>query len=50
CVDEYDEMAAVSECLRWAGPMPDDCTFSSWSKFSECSGCGSKRTRKRTLT
>ncbi|XP_016097128.1 thrombospondin type-1 domain-containing protein 7B-like [Sinocyclocheilus grahami] len=61
CVDEYDEMAAVSECLQWAGPMPsrfrscwvpcrDDCTFSSWSKFSECSGCGSRRTRKRTLT
>ncbi|XDV30697.1 hypothetical protein PO909_033552 [Leuciscus waleckii] len=61
CVDEYDEMAAVSECLRWAGPMPsrfrscwvpcrDDCTFSSWSKVSECSGCGSRHTRKRTLT
>lgn len=61
CVDEYDEVAAVSACLRWAGPMlsrfrscwmpcRDDCTFSAWSKFTECTGCGSRRTRKRTLT
>ncbi|TRY95360.1 hypothetical protein DNTS_002845 [Danionella cerebrum] len=61
CVDEFDEVAAVSECLRWGGPMPprfrscwvpckDDCSFSSWSTFTECNGCGSPRTRKRTLT
>ncbi|XP_036432693.1 thrombospondin type-1 domain-containing protein 7B [Colossoma macropomum] len=61
CMDENEELVSVSECIRWAGPMPprvrscwvsckDDCTFSPWSKFTECSGCGSKRSRKRTLT
>uniref|UniRef100_A0A3B1IIX4 Thrombospondin type-1 domain-containing protein 7A n=1 Tax=Astyanax mexicanus TaxID=7994 RepID=A0A3B1IIX4_ASTMX len=61
CVDEGEDPAGVWECVRWAGPMPprvrscwvpcrDDCTFSSWSKYTECSGCGSARSHKRTLT
>ncbi|XP_052004347.1 thrombospondin type-1 domain-containing protein 7B-like [Xyrauchen texanus] len=61
CVDEYDEVADMSECLQWAEPMPsrfrscwvpcrDDCALSTWSKFTECAGCGNRRTRKRTLT
>lgn len=55
------ESANMTECLRWAGPLPpqirecrvackDDCTLTSWSKFSECAGCGSSRSRKRSLT
>ncbi|KAI1899231.1 hypothetical protein AGOR_G00059680 [Albula goreensis] len=61
CVDEADDPADVSECLQWAGSMPaqvrqcqvpckEDCTFSSWSRFTECSGCGGRRSRKRSLT
>ncbi|XP_046701231.1 thrombospondin type-1 domain-containing protein 7B isoform X2 [Silurus meridionalis] len=61
CVNENDEPVGMSECVQWAGPMPpqvqscwisckDDCTFSPWSKFSECSGCEGTRTRKRTVT
>uniref|UniRef100_A0AAY4ECW1 Thrombospondin type-1 domain-containing protein 7A n=1 Tax=Denticeps clupeoides TaxID=299321 RepID=A0AAY4ECW1_9TELE len=51
---------AAADCLRWAGSMPrrvrtcwvpcrDDCTLSAWSKFAECVGCGSWRSRKRAL-
>uniref|UniRef100_H3D083 Thrombospondin type-1 domain-containing protein 7A n=1 Tax=Tetraodon nigroviridis TaxID=99883 RepID=H3D083_TETNG len=61
CVSESDQSANVTECLRWAGPMPpqirecrvlckDDCALTAWSRFTECSGCGSSRSRKRTLT
>ncbi|KAI4875455.1 hypothetical protein NFI96_000521 [Prochilodus magdalenae] len=61
CVDENEEPVSVSQCIHWAGPVPprvrscwvpckDDCTFSAWSKFTECSGCGSNHSRKRTLT
>ncbi|XP_041663347.1 thrombospondin type-1 domain-containing protein 7B [Cheilinus undulatus] len=61
CVKESDEPASMTECLRWAGPLPpqirpcwvackDDCTFTAWSEFSECSGCGSSHSRKRSLT
>ncbi|XP_062861779.1 thrombospondin type-1 domain-containing protein 7B, partial [Trichomycterus rosablanca] len=61
CVNENDELVVVSECIQWTGPMPpqvqscwvpckDDCTFSTWSKFTECSGCGSTRTHRRSLT
>uniref|UniRef100_A0A8C9U5U9 Thrombospondin type-1 domain-containing protein 7A n=1 Tax=Scleropages formosus TaxID=113540 RepID=A0A8C9U5U9_SCLFO len=61
CVGNDDEPANMTECLQWAGTMPlqvrpcqvpckDDCTFSNWSKFTDCSGCGGWRTRKRTLT
>ncbi|KAF4086551.1 hypothetical protein AMELA_G00084810 [Ameiurus melas] len=61
CVDENDALVGVSECVRWAGPTPpqvrscwisckDDCTFSPWSKFTECSGCEGTRTRKRSVT
>uniref|UniRef100_A0A8D2LWY1 Thrombospondin type-1 domain-containing protein 7A n=1 Tax=Varanus komodoensis TaxID=61221 RepID=A0A8D2LWY1_VARKO len=51
----------ISECLKNAGPLPsltqlcqipcqDDCQFTSWSKFSSCTGdCGAVRTRKRFL-
>ncbi|XP_035379499.1 thrombospondin type-1 domain-containing protein 7B isoform X3 [Electrophorus electricus] len=60
CMDENEEPAAMSECLQWAGRMPtqvrtcwvpcrDDCTFSTWSRFTECTGCGSS-SRKRSLT
>uniref|UniRef100_A0A3Q4ARY6 Thrombospondin type-1 domain-containing protein 7A n=1 Tax=Mola mola TaxID=94237 RepID=A0A3Q4ARY6_MOLML len=55
------EPANMTECLRWAGPMPpqmrecrvpckDDCTLTAWSKFSDCAGCGSSRSHKRSLT
>lgn len=58
---EDDEPAALADCMRWAGAMPqrfrpcwvpckDDCAFSAWSKFSECDGCGGLRSRKRSLT
>lgn len=61
CVEEGGESANMTECLRWAGPLPpqirqcrvackDDCTLTTWSKFSECAGCGSSRSRKRSLT
>ncbi|MFT7818109.1 thrombospondin type-1 domain-containing protein 7B-like [Arapaima gigas] len=61
CVGDGDTPANVTDCLRWTGTMPpqarpcqvpckDDCTLSTWSKFTECSGCGGWRTRKRTLT
>ncbi|XP_029315244.1 thrombospondin type-1 domain-containing protein 7B isoform X2 [Cottoperca gobio] len=61
CVEESDESANMTECLRWAGPLPpqvrecrvpckDDCTLTAWSQFSECAGCGSSRSRKRSLT
>lgn len=61
CVGEDGESANMTECLRWADPLPpqirecrvackDDCTLTAWSKFSECAGCGSSRSRKRSLT
>uniref|UniRef100_A0A671XNQ9 Thrombospondin type-1 domain-containing protein 7A n=1 Tax=Sparus aurata TaxID=8175 RepID=A0A671XNQ9_SPAAU len=61
CVEESGESANMTECLRWAGPLPpqirecrvackDDCTLTTWSKFSECAGCGSSRSRKRSLS
>lgn len=61
CVGESGESANMTECLRWAGPLPpqvrgcrvpckDDCTLTAWSKFSDCAGCGSSRSRKRSLT
>ncbi|XP_041940176.1 thrombospondin type-1 domain-containing protein 7B isoform X1 [Alosa sapidissima] len=61
CVGEDEEPAAIGDCLLWAGAMPqrfrpcwepckDDCAFSAWSKFSECTGCGGLRSRKRSLT
>ncbi|XP_060733030.1 thrombospondin type-1 domain-containing protein 7B [Tachysurus vachellii] len=61
CVDDENEPVGVSECVQWAGPTPpqvqtcwisckDDCTFSPWSKFTECSGCEGTRTRKRSVT
>lgn len=60
CVEESGEPANMTKCLRWAGPLPsqmrecrvpcrDDCTLTAWSKFSDCAGCGSSRTRKRSL-
>ncbi|KAM4608386.1 thrombospondin type-1 domain-containing protein 7B [Polymixia lowei] len=60
CVGEDEEPANVTECLRWAGAVPpqirecrvackDDCALTAWSKFSDCSGCGSSRTRRRSL-
>uniref|UniRef100_A0A3B4YAH4 Thrombospondin type-1 domain-containing protein 7A n=1 Tax=Seriola lalandi dorsalis TaxID=1841481 RepID=A0A3B4YAH4_SERLL len=61
CVGESGESNNMTECLRWAGPTPpqirecrvvckDDCTLTAWSKFSECTGCGTSRSRKRLLT
>uniref|UniRef100_A0A8C2UC31 Thrombospondin type-1 domain-containing protein 7A n=1 Tax=Coturnix japonica TaxID=93934 RepID=A0A8C2UC31_COTJA len=62
CLTENNESADVSECMKWAGPMPllvqdciipckDDCTFTPWSKFTACSfDCESTRTRRRSLT
>lgn len=61
CVGESGESANMTECLRWAGPLPlqvkgcrvsckDDCTLTAWSKFSDCARCGSSRSRKRSLT
>lgn len=60
CVGEDGESSNMTECLRWAGPLvpqirgcwvacKDDCTLTAWSKFSECAGCGSSKTRKRAL-
>ncbi|XP_074550525.1 thrombospondin type-1 domain-containing protein 7B [Halichoeres trimaculatus] len=60
CVKENGESANMTECLQWAGPMPqqikacrvpcrEDCTLTAWSKFTECSGCGSSRTYTRSL-
>uniref|UniRef100_A0A1A8PEM2 Thrombospondin type-1 domain-containing protein 7A n=3 Tax=Nothobranchius TaxID=28779 RepID=A0A1A8PEM2_9TELE len=60
CIGENEEPANMTECLQWAGPSPplirecrvackDDCTLTAWSKFSECAGCGSSQTRKRSL-
>uniref|UniRef100_A0AAQ4R7R8 Thrombospondin type-1 domain-containing protein 7A n=1 Tax=Gasterosteus aculeatus aculeatus TaxID=481459 RepID=A0AAQ4R7R8_GASAC len=60
CVGESDESANMTECLRWAGPLPpqirecrvackDDCALTAWSKFSECAGCGGSRRRHRAL-
>uniref|UniRef100_A0A8C5G0V7 Thrombospondin, type I, domain containing 7Ba n=1 Tax=Gouania willdenowi TaxID=441366 RepID=A0A8C5G0V7_GOUWI len=61
CVGESGEPANVTDCLQWAGPLPsqiqqcrvpcrDDCTLAAWSRFSECSGCGSFMSRRRSLT
>nr|XP_038038274.1 LOW QUALITY PROTEIN: thrombospondin type-1 domain-containing protein 7B [Anas platyrhynchos] len=62
CLSETNESADVTECMRWAGPMPplvqeclvpckDDCTFTPWSKFTACSfDCESTKTRRRSLT
>ncbi|KAJ8352399.1 hypothetical protein SKAU_G00238750 [Synaphobranchus kaupii] len=58
---EDDEPVDIAACLQWAGAMPlrvrecrvlcrDDCTLSSWSKFTECHECGGWRSRKRSLT
>ncbi|XP_047227142.1 thrombospondin type-1 domain-containing protein 7B isoform X3 [Girardinichthys multiradiatus] len=60
CVGEDGEPANMTQCLQWAGPFPsqirecrvackDDCTLTAWSKFSECAGCGSSCTRRRSL-
>ncbi|XP_014851900.1 PREDICTED: thrombospondin type-1 domain-containing protein 7B isoform X1 [Poecilia mexicana] len=60
CVGEDGEPANMTECLQWAGPIPsqirecrvackDDCTLTAWSRFSDCTGCGSSRTRRRSL-
>ncbi|RXM29521.1 Thrombospondin type-1 domain-containing protein 7B [Acipenser ruthenus] len=61
CLRDDDETADMTECLQRAGPMPsmverckvpckDDCTFTTWSKFTPCTGCGVTRSRKRSLT
>ncbi|CAL8267595.1 unnamed protein product [Lota lota] len=61
CVSEQGEAAPIAACLRWAGPSPsqvrecrvacrDDCAMTAWSKFSDCAGCGSTRSRRRSLT
>ncbi|MGH0170102.1 UNVERIFIED_CONTAM: hypothetical protein FKN15_062344 [Acipenser sinensis] len=61
CLRNDDETADMTECLQRAGPMPsmvkrckvpckDDCTFTTWSKFTPCTGCGVTRSRKRSLT
>uniref|UniRef100_A0A672S4D2 Thrombospondin type-1 domain-containing protein 7A n=1 Tax=Sinocyclocheilus grahami TaxID=75366 RepID=A0A672S4D2_SINGR len=60
CVGADDSPADVTNCLRWAGLMPvpvrecllpcrDECSFTSWSRFPQCQGCGSWRTRTRSL-
>ncbi|KAM8857281.1 thrombospondin type-1 domain-containing protein 7B isoform 1-T2 [Synchiropus picturatus] len=60
CVGDDGELANMTDCLRWADPLPpqirrcrvackDDCTLTAWSKFSECAGCGSSRYRRRSL-
>ncbi|CAL8370348.1 unnamed protein product [Arctogadus glacialis] len=57
--EEEEEAAPIAACLRWAGPSPpqlrecrvacrDDCVLTAWSKFSDCSGCGGSRTRRRS--
>lgn len=61
CVGESGESANMTQCLRWAGPLPpqfrecrvackDDCTLTAWSKYSECTGCGTSTSRRRSLT
>ncbi|XP_053326814.1 thrombospondin type-1 domain-containing protein 7B [Spea bombifrons] len=62
CVSSDGLSVDVTECHRWAGPMPhlvqechlpckDDCTFTPWSKFSSCStDCTQSRVRRRALT
>ncbi len=60
CVGADDSPADMTDCVRWAGLMPvpvrecrmpcrDECSFMSWSRFSQCQGCGSWRTRSRSL-
>ncbi|XP_051957566.1 thrombospondin type-1 domain-containing protein 7B [Xyrauchen texanus] len=60
CVGVDDSPAGMADCVRWAGVMPvqvrecrvpcrDECTFTSWSRFTQCQGCGSWRTRTRSL-
>ncbi|XP_061782034.1 thrombospondin type-1 domain-containing protein 7B isoform X1 [Nerophis lumbriciformis] len=61
CAGDQDLAANMTECLRWAGPLPaqirecrvacrDDCALTPWSKFSECGGgCGGFQRRKRSL-
>ncbi|XP_037542046.1 thrombospondin type-1 domain-containing protein 7B [Nematolebias whitei] len=60
CIGEKGEPANMTECLQWAGPLQsqirecrvackDDCTLTAWSKFSDCAGCGSSQTRRRSL-
>lgn len=60
CVGDKGEPANMTECLQWAGPLQsqirecrvackDDCTLTPWSKFSDCAGCGSSQTRRRSL-
>lgn len=60
CIGEDGKAANMTECLQWAGPIPsqirecwvpckDDCTLTTWSKFSDCTGCGSSSTRRRSL-
>ncbi|CAJ1071311.1 thrombospondin type-1 domain-containing protein 7B [Xyrichtys novacula] len=61
CVQENGEPTNMTDCLHWAGPLPqqiracrvpctEDCTLTTWSKFSDCSGCGSFCSRTRSLT
>lgn len=60
CVGADDAPADMADCLRWEGVMPvqvrecqvpckNECTFTSWSRFTQCQGCGSWRTRNRSL-
>uniref|UniRef100_A0A673GL56 Thrombospondin type-1 domain-containing protein 7A n=1 Tax=Sinocyclocheilus rhinocerous TaxID=307959 RepID=A0A673GL56_9TELE len=60
CVGADDSPADMTDCVRWVGLMPvpvrecrvpcrDECSFTSWSRFSQCQGCGSWRTRSRSL-
>uniref|UniRef100_A0A8C5MBU9 Thrombospondin type-1 domain-containing protein 7A n=1 Tax=Leptobrachium leishanense TaxID=445787 RepID=A0A8C5MBU9_9ANUR len=62
CVSGVERPTDMSGCLKEVGPMPhvvlechvpckDDCTFTSWSKFSSCSSdCTLSRVRRRTPT
>ncbi|XP_063789788.1 thrombospondin type-1 domain-containing protein 7B isoform X1 [Pseudophryne corroboree] len=62
CVTADDHPTEVTECLRWAGPIPplaqecnipckEDCTFTPWTQFTSCStDCVSSRIRRRHLT
>uniref|UniRef100_A0A8C9SRK1 Thrombospondin type-1 domain-containing protein 7A n=1 Tax=Scleropages formosus TaxID=113540 RepID=A0A8C9SRK1_SCLFO len=61
CIGDNSRLADITYCLRWAGPVPsgvrqcrvpcrEDCTFSAWSEFTECSTCGGWQSRKRVLT
>ncbi|KAG8432280.1 hypothetical protein GDO86_016793 [Hymenochirus boettgeri] len=62
CLSDEGRSADMTECFKWAGPMPalvqechvpckDDCTFTPWSKFTTCStDCTLPRMRRRTLT